>query len=373
MSIDRNSHIHLYLQIADNLRRSIASGAFPPGGVLPTEEELCKQFGVSRYPMRQAMSLLVEEGLLVRARGKGTFVNAPDGYGAAAESPPQRSRSIALVLPRLDGDFPMDILRGFEKASTDNDFTAFVAVSAAPEAEIGCIERAIRCGAAGIVVFPVSNTAIDEEKLNGWIAQGVYMSLIDRNPGLDHIDFVGSDNSGGGYLAAHHMHLHGYGAAVFVADQTRVSSVKERFGGFQKGLNQFGMRLLNGERAGIEGDGPERFYCGICSFAEDIGRYGAQLPFAVFAENDYTAERVLSILQDKGLAAGTDAGVIGFDNSSRCEFLTPKLTSIAQNGVLIGETAARLAMEKIETGSRQSVRHILPTQLAARKSCGEGI
>jgi LacI family transcriptional regulator len=53
--------------------------------------------------------------------------------------------------------------------------------------------------------------------------------------------------------------------------------------------------------------------------------------------------------------------------------MQPPLTSVAQNGYLIGETAARLAIRKIESGSRQSVRHILPTQLVARKSCGEGM
>lgn len=365
MPVDKNSHIHLYIQIADNLRNDIAAGKYS-SGMLPTEEELCRQYGVSRYPMRQAMALLVGEGLLCRVRGRGTFVSASK---PGAVAPAAASRSVALVLPGLIGDFPQDILRGFERAAAEKGFATFISVSGSPGEELAGIERAIQCGASGLAVFPISDSLIDGAALDGWVARGVYLSLIDRNPGVDHIDFVASDNAGGGYLAARHMSLQGYASAVFVADQFRVSSVRDRFEGFQRGLQQFGIRLLNDDAPfpGGPGEaGPGRY--GFQGFLANLEFYGRNLPFAVLAENDYTAERVLAALRENG----AEAGVIGFDNSGRCDFLSPPLTSIAQNGYLIGETAAKLAIEKVETGSRQSVRHILPTQLVARKSCGEG-
>jgi GntR family transcriptional regulator, arabinose operon transcriptional repressor len=370
MLVDKNSQVHLYVQIADSIRQKIVSGEYPVGSIVPTEVDLCQVYGVSRYPMRQAMSILVKEGYLNRTRGKGTFVNDPAQPQVPEANICRENPSIALVMTNLNSDFAVDILRGFEKTASENGYSTVIAVSGDAESELACLKRLARSGVAGIVIFPIDDTLIDETLLNGLIAAGIYVSIIDRNPGLDHIDYVGSDNNGGGYLAARHMKTQGYNSAVFVSD-TFVSSVFERFSGFARGAQQFGIRLLSGQDS-LFLDNFEEEMIGVQSFSERLGLYRQALPFAVFAENDITAASVLSVLQDKGLSAGEDVGVIGFDNSTQCDYLSPALTSIAQNGSLIGETAVSLAIQKIDSGSKQSVRHILPTQLMVRKSCGEG-
>ena len=55
----------------------IQSGKWPVGYMLPTELELCEQFGISRPSVRTAMLSLVNEGYLRRIKGKGTFVTTP--------------------------------------------------------------------------------------------------------------------------------------------------------------------------------------------------------------------------------------------------------------------------------------------------------
>ncbi len=66
--------IPYYYQIVGLLRRKIEEGELPPGLKLPNELELAKLFGISRVPVRRAFSLLEADGLLVRQRGRGTFV-----------------------------------------------------------------------------------------------------------------------------------------------------------------------------------------------------------------------------------------------------------------------------------------------------------
>jgi GntR family transcriptional regulator len=66
----------LYQQLATRLRRQINDGVFQPGDRLPSEEGLCAQFGVSRITVRAALDQLVDDGLLWRKRGKGTFVSS---------------------------------------------------------------------------------------------------------------------------------------------------------------------------------------------------------------------------------------------------------------------------------------------------------
>lgn len=77
MSELRAGAVPLYQQLAARLRRQIADGVYRPGDRLPSEAELCQQFGVSRITVRAALDQLVDDGLLWRQRGKGTFVRAP--------------------------------------------------------------------------------------------------------------------------------------------------------------------------------------------------------------------------------------------------------------------------------------------------------
>jgi len=75
--VDRTSPIPYYVQIIQALRSLIESHRWPPGFQLPGESELCQAFEVSKAVVRQALGQLVNEGLVVRFRGKGTFVTTP--------------------------------------------------------------------------------------------------------------------------------------------------------------------------------------------------------------------------------------------------------------------------------------------------------
>ncbi|WP_270179841.1 GntR family transcriptional regulator [Alkalihalobacillus sp. CinArs1] len=64
----------LYLQIKDILIDRIQSGAWKANELIPTEQELIKEFGVSRTTIRQAITVLVQNGLLEKKQGRGTVV-----------------------------------------------------------------------------------------------------------------------------------------------------------------------------------------------------------------------------------------------------------------------------------------------------------
>ncbi len=64
----------LYAQIAQMFREQITSGQLAPQARMPTEEQLCDTYGVSRSTVRQAMAELLQRQMVVRRRGLGTFV-----------------------------------------------------------------------------------------------------------------------------------------------------------------------------------------------------------------------------------------------------------------------------------------------------------
>jgi GntR family transcriptional regulator len=64
----------LYVKIAQSLRSDIEKELYNQGELLPTEDDLEKQFNASRTTIRNAISLLENEGLVVRKQGKGTIV-----------------------------------------------------------------------------------------------------------------------------------------------------------------------------------------------------------------------------------------------------------------------------------------------------------
>jgi DNA-binding GntR family transcriptional regulator len=74
---------HLYLQVARALKKEIVGGVYPVGAHLPTEDDLCERFSVSRYTVREALRRLREDNLVSSRQGAGTIVvprSSSDSY-----------------------------------------------------------------------------------------------------------------------------------------------------------------------------------------------------------------------------------------------------------------------------------------------------
>lgn len=74
VSVDHDAETPLWQQLADILRAQIKSGALPPGRIMPSESTLMQEYGLARGTVRKAIDSLVQEGLVNRVQGRGTFV-----------------------------------------------------------------------------------------------------------------------------------------------------------------------------------------------------------------------------------------------------------------------------------------------------------
>ncbi len=103
--IDKSSPIPIYHQLYEILKSGIEEGVFEAGSYLPSENTLARSYGVSRLTVRQALSELLQEGLIEKHRGRGTIVKEPKnvenltelrGFTDEARISGQSSSSIVL-------------------------------------------------------------------------------------------------------------------------------------------------------------------------------------------------------------------------------------------------------------------------------------
>ncbi|QFT88641.1 HTH-type transcriptional repressor YvoA [Bacillus sp. THAF10] len=72
--INKTSPIPIYYQLESHLKEQIKAGLLLPGDTIPSEREFAEKYEISRMTVRQAINSLVNEGLLYRKKGSGTFV-----------------------------------------------------------------------------------------------------------------------------------------------------------------------------------------------------------------------------------------------------------------------------------------------------------
>jgi len=93
----------MYYQLQEVMKEHIESGAWPPGGLLPSEPDLARTFGVSRAVVRQALAILEDDHQIVRIQGRGTYVAHPKmvhragGLARLLESPRGPDVSIQVL------------------------------------------------------------------------------------------------------------------------------------------------------------------------------------------------------------------------------------------------------------------------------------
>lgn len=77
IKINPDSPVPLYYQLKEIINEGIINGEWGIGDLVPSENQLCRMYGVSRNTAQRALDELVREGILTRRQGVGTFVTAP--------------------------------------------------------------------------------------------------------------------------------------------------------------------------------------------------------------------------------------------------------------------------------------------------------
>ena len=359
-------------EITRQLRDEVLNGRYGDAGRLPSEAQLVRRFSVSRPTVARALLSLVEEGLVERRAGSGTFAKPAAGRDGRAAT-----RVLALLIPDLGNTEIFQLICG-ELASLArvHNYSLVWGGSGQPKldtdagpqhAEELCrqfIERRV----SGVFFAPYELVPEKEEtnrRLTVMLREaGIPVVLLDRDlpsyPFRSDFDVVGVDNVAGGYLLAEHLIKLGCRRIHFVARPLSAPTVDARIAGVREAL----------AHSGIAPD-PGWVHIGSLddkSFVREL--VAAPRPDAFVCANDHTAALLLRALRQNNVRAPEDVRVVGFDDVKFATLVSPALTTVRQPCREIAMTVFRVMMDRIGDPTMPPCHLTLAPRLIVRDSCG---
>ncbi|HEY5895625.1 MAG TPA: GntR family transcriptional regulator [Chthoniobacterales bacterium] len=361
-------------EITRQLRDELLHGRYGDEGRLPSEAQLVRRFSVSRPTVARALLSLVEEGLVERRAGSGTFAKPSSGKtGRVAVG----TRVLALLIPDL-GNTEIFQLICAEIASLArvHDYSLVWGGSGEPKLDTDpCLQHAeqlcrqfIERRVSGVFFAPYELVP-DKEETNRRLTvmlreAGIPVVLLDRDlcpfPFRSDFDVVGVDNVGGGYLLAEHLLKLGCRRLHFVARPLSAPTVDGRIAGVRDAL----------ARSGVAPD-PGWVHIGTLddqSFVSEL--IAAPLPDAFICANDHTAALLLRTLKQNNVRVPEDVRVVGFDDVKFATLVSPALTTLQQPCREIAISAFRIIVNRLADPTLPPCHVTLAPRLIVRDSCG---
>lgn len=229
-----------YYRIKQALLDEIQRGEYVAGRAFITERAICERFGVSRITAVRALNELVQEGVLNRQRGRGTFVGSATQTLTRESSP---TRLVAGIFNHLQGQHVMSIIRGIEHTCRELNYQLMLFDSAgSAETEAHNLDRALSAQAQGIVAFPVNSIANVVNYAD--TRSKIPVVLVDRYfPDLS-IDAVVPDNFNAGLALTTRLIADGHRHIAFISDGTASTAVQDRHTGYRQAFREHQLPLI---------------------------------------------------------------------------------------------------------------------------------
>lgn len=320
-----------YKIVKQAILNQIETGQLQPGDKLPSEEIYVEQFNVSGITIRKALTELASEGIIIRIKRKGSFVNNPKVVENS-------SHLIALILSAEDSyDVSyMKIIKGAQKMAAEYNYSLIVEWSNENLAvEQASIQKMLARNVDGFLIYPFDPIkSIENYKLIE--KENIPYVLVDRY-NVDHpCYFAGCNNRDGAILATRELLRLKHTKIKFASYHFFLNSEQERFDGYCSAMRQAGIpvtdaNLLNS----INYD----------SLAESILRQDTS---AIFCCNDKLAIKIMKNLLDRGIRIPQDVSIMGFDDWDSSHDMSIQLSTVKQVFEEIGSHAAILLVNAIQ-------------------------
>lgn len=336
-----------------------------PGSVTLTE--VAGHAGVSR----STVSLVLRGSPLVAAETRERVQAAMAALGyiynrGAANLRAARTHTVGLLVCELNNPFYAELTAGVDDVLDTEGFVAFIANTAEqPERQDRFLQRMREHNVDGVILCPAAGTTAELlDRLDRWRLPCVQaLRFVSdgfvRDGGRD---YAGVDYQAGMETVTEHLISLGHRRIAFVGGTLDHSAYAARHAGFTAAMRRHGLaddlvlRCPLTRRSGAE----------VVKVLFDR----AEPPTAALCYNDVVALGLMLGLEARGLRAGRDLAVTGFDDVPEAALSRPALTTVATSARQIGQEAARLLLRRLADPQGPPERIILPSRLVVRQSCG---
>ena len=271
-----------------------------------------------------------------------------------------KTNTIGLIVSDIDSHTTLTRLNILTKQADDKQYHIFVGCSYdSPTKEEELLEEFCCRQVEGIIVVPARHET-ENKFLKSLIENNFPVVSYTEIPGVD-VDFVSTDYFMGGYLAGQCLVKNGYRKIGFLSPVINTISVKRRFEGFKRALEDNGVEFSE-----------ERWVTFAKEDFEGI-QASCQLMLdkdidAVFCTNDHIALIFMRVAMDRGKKIPEELGVIGFDDIDYGRLFPVTLTTIGEPLEQTSKDIFSLLLEKINNRHIEKHKIFLNPKLIERES-----
>jgi GntR family transcriptional regulator of arabinose operon len=344
-----------YQLVKDYVLAQIENNEISQDDRIPSESEFAKMLDVSSITVRKALTDLVNEGVIYRIRGKGSFVANQNASAVKASS-----NLIAFIISgiEINDSSYLRIMKGVQSFLGKNDcklMIEFVENNFEQEREL--VLRLIQSEIRGLLVY-----SSDPDAAKGYLDEvrrrSIPVVMLDRFPSGYPVNSVACNNHDGAYEAVEYLIGQGHRRIGFAAYDFYLSPEIERYNGYRSAMSNASLPLED-----------DRIYL---NKELDYRKLAAQIRdgevTALFCANDKRALEVLEKLTAEGIRIPEQLSLMGFDDFEGSKFAKVSLSTVRQHFDALGYEAAKLLFEIRDAHSHGYKKILLPTDLVIRET-----
>ncbi|MFC5630094.1 MULTISPECIES: GntR family transcriptional regulator [Streptococcus] len=349
-----------YQKVADDLLRKILDGSYAIGQVIPTEHQLCDIYQVSRHTVRQALSLLIQQGYLKAEKGSGTFVlDYKDNQNARTVA----TKTIGVITTYLSDYIFPNIIEGIEEVLRESGYSLMLsATNNNPALEEDSLKKMMAQGVEGFLIEPTSSNEYNPNI--AYYAElkeaGIPVYFLNAYYDILDIPYASLDDFSAGYEATKYLIDRGHRKIGLITKLDDMQG-KLRMKGF---VNMHEAAKLSFRAADIATFTTKTQQAAIRDYVEYILKTD-DAPTAFVCYNDQVSSQFIQLMKEKGREMSQDYSIISHDNSYLAEAY--QLTSISHPKQVLGRDAAKQLLGAIERKKRMKTIHY-PAEVIERSS-----
>ena len=281
--------------------------------------------------------------------------------GVARSLRMRRTRTLGLIVTDIQNPFFPELVQAADDAARAIGYSILLGSAAYDEHRAKhYMDLMVDRRVDGMII---ASSQLSGESLDWLLSAPIPAVAVNAEPGDLPVTVITSDNEGGSHQAVEHLVRLGHRRIAYVMGAPTFTAARPRYTGFREACAEAGIAVADAPAFEGEGqyDSGARAATEIVSSRTDVS--------AIVCYNDLTAIGVLGALRAAGRRVPDDISVVGYDDIAAASWVTPALTTIAQQKAEMG----RLAVERLASAMDAAlVPEVirLPTLLRERESSG---